>query len=81
MVLSCLCVEGLWSHVEASGPDDRPDLVVHTYLREALGITQLREHSLPLAVVERHVSDGSVLEQQAQLVVASDDADNVYQWW
>ena len=45
-----------------------------------LGISERLENSLPFVVRERDVADGSVLEQQAQLVIADHgDACEVYE--
>jgi hypothetical protein len=76
--LSPLHVERLWRQVQIPWPDNGAELLIEAHLGEGSWIAQRCEHAAPLRVVERDVSDGSVFEHQAQLVISDHgDADDV----
>lgn len=64
-------VERLWSDVEISGPHERAELSIDLYLRKDRGIAQRRKHALPILAGEVDVTDGSILERQAQTLRAN----------
>jgi len=63
-------VERFGCHVEAAGPRDRAELLLHVDLRERDGIPERLEHTEPLPIIEGDVADGSVLEREPQRVAA-----------
>jgi hypothetical protein len=65
-------VQRLGSHVDAVGPDDGADLRVNPDLGEESLVGQWLEHTAPLASGEVDIAHESVLEGEAQLVIADD---------
>ena len=75
-----LGIERLGSHVDAVRPCDRSGLGIDRHAREVGRVPQLLEHAAPLALREVDVADHSVLEREAEPVLADRlDASDVHE--
>lgn len=63
-------VERLGREIDAVGPSDRAGLGVDSHAREVLGIGEGLQHPAPFPTREFHLANGSVIERQAQAMVA-----------
>jgi hypothetical protein len=87
LVPGCSCarraslgIERLRGHISAVRPCDGPRLDIDCHAREVIGIAQGFKDTSPLAPREVDLSHCSVVECQAQLVLAADlDTDDVMQ--
>src|SRR5262249_10469314 len=64
-----LLMQGLWCHVETVRPDDGSCLRVDSYLREVARVAEGLKDADPLFGGEVDVTDGPVIEEQAQSIL------------